>query len=555
MRGYVHPPVTGHYVFWIAADNTAQLFLSTDEDPANAVLIAWVQDKTDPREWDKYAAQQSQSIYLENGRRYYIEAIHKEGGNNDNLAVAWQLPDFTFEGPIPGERLSPWVLGDVDTIPPTRPSGLQAAAIDSTRIDLTWQPSEDPETGVEHYVIYRNSAAVGTSETTDFRDTGLNEAMLYTYEVTGVNPDGFEGKRSAAVRATPRPSLQWVHTTDETHVVVTFGKPVEQRSAETVGNYRITYGASQTVGIDTAALQADATRVTLLLSEALADEVTYTLRVEDVEDEHGNLVEEDSELTFELQGIDPDLLAWWPFDAVSEGLTADIAGGQHDMAVDGATFVSEGRVDGALYFDGNDTAADAGGGSYIEGLTSFTVSMWIKADDANTENGIFTVGSPGSSNCLSLRHATFGVGGFQPRPFKAFLSTTDDNTNIEGPANSQTTDWQHVALTWDANEPEGGSLMLYLDGELQSLSYNYGPVSGTVDQAAQMLIGMGQRGTSYGWEGLVDDVRIYGRQLEAYEIEALATIPETPTAPTAEIAAVSPDPRNGAVESTWATSR
>ncbi|MGB2821047.1 MAG: lamin tail domain-containing protein, partial [Phycisphaerae bacterium] len=73
IRGYVHPPLTGQYVFWIAADNTGQLFLSTDENPANKVLIASVSDKTDPREWDKYASQQSQSVYLENGQRYYIE--------------------------------------------------------------------------------------------------------------------------------------------------------------------------------------------------------------------------------------------------------------------------------------------------------------------------------------------------------------------------------------------------------------------------------------------------------------------------------------------------
>jgi hypothetical protein len=44
---------------------------------------------------------------LEAGKRYAIEALHKEGGGNDNLAVGWQLPDGTQERPIPGNRLAP----------------------------------------------------------------------------------------------------------------------------------------------------------------------------------------------------------------------------------------------------------------------------------------------------------------------------------------------------------------------------------------------------------------------------------------------------------------
>ena len=41
------------------------------------------------------------------GKRYYFEALHREGGGGDNLAVGWQLPDATMERPIPGNRLSP----------------------------------------------------------------------------------------------------------------------------------------------------------------------------------------------------------------------------------------------------------------------------------------------------------------------------------------------------------------------------------------------------------------------------------------------------------------
>ncbi|MBE3123893.1 MAG: lamin tail domain-containing protein, partial [Planctomycetes bacterium] len=109
MVGYVHPPLSGQYVFWIAADDEAELWLSTDEDPTHKVLIAYVPSATNPREWTKYPAnQQSAPITLSVGRRYYIEAIQKEAGGSDHLAVGWQLPGGALERPIPGNRLSPY---------------------------------------------------------------------------------------------------------------------------------------------------------------------------------------------------------------------------------------------------------------------------------------------------------------------------------------------------------------------------------------------------------------------------------------------------------------
>ena len=53
MRGYVIAPTTGSYFFWIASDDQSQLFLSTDESPANKRLIATVNTWTTSRQWTK----------------------------------------------------------------------------------------------------------------------------------------------------------------------------------------------------------------------------------------------------------------------------------------------------------------------------------------------------------------------------------------------------------------------------------------------------------------------------------------------------------------------
>lgn len=113
IRGFVHPPTTGNYIFYIASDDQSELWLSTDDKPSNKVKIAWVTGYTDSRQWDKYPEQQSVAIPLVAGRKYYIEGLHKDETQNDNFAVGWQMPGSVYERPIPVSRLSP-VLDDDD---------------------------------------------------------------------------------------------------------------------------------------------------------------------------------------------------------------------------------------------------------------------------------------------------------------------------------------------------------------------------------------------------------------------------------------------------------
>jgi ELWxxDGT repeat protein len=108
IRGYICAPLTGQYFFAIASDDDSELWLSTDEDPANKVKIASVSGWTNPREWTKYPSQFSQTIDLEAGKKYYIEALHKEGAGGDNLAVAWQTPSSSLTV-ISGTYLSPFI--------------------------------------------------------------------------------------------------------------------------------------------------------------------------------------------------------------------------------------------------------------------------------------------------------------------------------------------------------------------------------------------------------------------------------------------------------------
>ncbi len=113
IRGYVVPPTTGNYTFWISSDDNSQLWLSTSDDPAGKTLIASVSGWTNPREWTKFSSQQSTQVALTAGQRYYVEVLHKEGTGGDNVAVGWQGPGISgdAERPIPGSRLQPYRIG------------------------------------------------------------------------------------------------------------------------------------------------------------------------------------------------------------------------------------------------------------------------------------------------------------------------------------------------------------------------------------------------------------------------------------------------------------
>ena len=111
-RGYLTAPDTGNYTFWIASDENSELWLSTDDRPANKVKIAEVTSSTGSREWNKFASQKSVTIHLIGGRQYYVEALHKEGTGDDHVAVASAdraNPPVRPPKSYPGRDCSPYV--------------------------------------------------------------------------------------------------------------------------------------------------------------------------------------------------------------------------------------------------------------------------------------------------------------------------------------------------------------------------------------------------------------------------------------------------------------
>jgi hypothetical protein len=104
-QGFLIPPMTGSYKFWIANESFSELWLSTDATPAKKIKIAEVTADTPYSKWPH--AHESVSVSLEAGRRYYLEVLQQQPSGSTQLAVRWQLPNGVEERPLPGWRLVP----------------------------------------------------------------------------------------------------------------------------------------------------------------------------------------------------------------------------------------------------------------------------------------------------------------------------------------------------------------------------------------------------------------------------------------------------------------
>jgi len=196
--------------------------------------------------------------------------------------------------------------------------------------------------------------------------------------------------------------------------------------------------------------------------------------------------------------------------------TADSSGNGHTATLYGCPTwqPSGGQVGGALEFDGvDDRADDEGADSYLNGLSAITVSLWVNSDVANQDRGILFTRDPTSADEeLGIRYDKDGAFGGGKAGIKASIRTTSGYTQIESTSNVQTTVWQHLALVWES----GSSLKLYINGQLNPLRYDRGVISGTVSGVQKLMVGRGTKGRY--WDGLIDDIRVYDRALDANDI-------------------------------------
>lgn len=110
-RGYLSPPLTGNYVFWVASDGISELWLSSDSTPAVKQKIVEVTGNTPYCKWPHTHEAGSVAVRLEAGRRYYIEAVQRQAAGSAHFSVRWRMPNGAEERPTPAFRFTPFNSG------------------------------------------------------------------------------------------------------------------------------------------------------------------------------------------------------------------------------------------------------------------------------------------------------------------------------------------------------------------------------------------------------------------------------------------------------------
>ena len=204
------------------------------------------------------------------------------------------------------------------------------------------------------------------------------------------------------------------------------------------------------------------------------------------------------------------LVAHWAFDEENGTTTLDASGSGYIGTLVGPPNWTNGRIGGALDFDG---ANDFVRTSYDQDPGTITLAAWVKLDSyGGNDNGVI-LGKGDSSARIILKAAGGSKG--QRLHFQKLFG--HDYAEWVTPVGSiQTGVWYHVAVTYiDAsatNDP-----IIYINGESQPVKETLTP-KGKADRSTNPFT------ISGAFDGIIDEVRIYNRVLSATDIIALVNL-------------------------------
>ena len=198
-------------------------------------------------------------------------------------------------------------------------------------------------------------------------------------------------------------------------------------------------------------------------------------------------------------------------DPTASGLAAHFDMEQIDQAI---PFEQKpGLLGSAASFDG-DTVIESSANFSFDRSDAFSYGAWVKS----------TSGAP--SCVLSKNDDVNSLRGFDLmlRKGKAVAHLVhkwnSDAIQVMTASSISSNQWQHVMVTYDGSGAASG-VNIYLDGQPQPLDIRFDNLRGTIKTDQPLRIG--RRSTSAAFKGLIDDVRIYDRELTNEEVHSLAT--------------------------------
>lgn len=216
-----------------------------------------------------------------------------------------------------------------------------------------------------------------------------------------------------------------------------------------------------------------------------------------------------------LNDVRDGLVGRWSFEEGRGEVVLDSSTGALNGIVAGATWTSE-TPDGsasALDFDGIDDQVAMG--DFDLGGSALTITLWMRADDFGQMDGRLVSKASGVQDEEHLwMVSTIEQGGEHRLRFR--LKTGGATTTLIAAGGAlEPGEWTHVAAVYD-----GAQMRLYKDALLVGSTAK----SGAVDTDPLVPVAFGDQPTgNRPFDGILDEVRMYGRALTVEELAILAT--------------------------------
>ena len=194
-KGYVVPPASGTYNFYMLAGDQNSIGLSSDADFDNAEVILHssngIGSSSGNKEW------KSVDVALEAGKTY---AIYGTQWNIHTLmgGMLWEGPGITKEY-IPGTFLS----HVYDVVKPSTPGGFRLVNTGINDLMVSWEAARD-DLNLDGYNVYLNGSLVNDTiiRETAYQVTGLVPGTKYCLLVTSMDRSGNESAESEVLCTT-----------------------------------------------------------------------------------------------------------------------------------------------------------------------------------------------------------------------------------------------------------------------------------------------------------------------------------------------------------------
>ncbi|KND48704.1 MAG: putative glucanase [Parcubacteria bacterium C7867-003] len=216
-------------------------------------------------------------------------------------------------------------------------------------------------------------------------------------------------------------------------------------------------------------------------------------------------------------------IAFWTLDQTSGTNALDTSGNSYNGTLFNYTGSSwtTGKVSNALNFDGIDDQVKISNATALTSLTGLTVSAWVNPrGSGGNGSGAGTIvskrGVVGSSARFRLMMGSDGTS----LQFNSAYSTVGGSWKTPTgslPLNS----WHHVVLTY-THEDVNSIPKIYINGVLQTLTTLTTPSGTAISDDDIIYIGSrGINATSGVFDGTIDQVRIYEREISSGEVTNL----------------------------------